>query len=129
MYVWLDEALTYDEANARCSEGNNGELAVANSKKQFEFLRGMYDEYRSRGGNAVGAWIEGKYDNASKIWRCKSNYDFYYDDACRNTMPWTHGEPNRIETEWCILVWYSRTDGVANFRCYEKMPAICAINR
>ena len=44
-------------------------------------------------------------------------------------MPWTHGEPNRIESEHCILVWYSRTDGVANFRCYEKMPAICAINR
>ena len=124
-YYWLNEALTWDEARGRCSEGNNGFLAVANSKKQIEFLRGMYDEYRSRGGDAAGVWIDGKYDNATKTWRCYSNDD----DACVSDMPWSRGEPNRNDTEWCILVWYSRTDGMANYRCNARMPAICATFR
>ena len=98
---------------------------MANNKKQFDFLRGMYDEYRSRGGDAVGAWIDGKYDNATKTWHCYSNGDA----ACVSDMPWSMGQPLRSDTARCILVWYSTTDGMTNHRCNAPMPAICATFR
>ena len=124
-YYLLDEALTWARAEERCSEGNNGYLAAANSAEQFDFLRGLYDKYRNQSGSAVGAWIDGIYDSDAKMWRCHSN-EF---DTCPSDMPWSHGEPNRNDTEHCILVWYSRTDGVANYNCNKTMPAICATNR
>ena len=122
-YFILDEALSWDEARARCNDSNEGHLAVANSVKEFKFLRGMYDEYRVKGDVAVGAWIDGEYDPVAKTWRCESNGPR---TACRSGMPWSNKEPNRLNSEHCIIVWYTRSDGVANFRCWEKMPAICA---
>ena len=121
----LDEALTWAEARDRCSEGNNAYLAVANYDKKFDFLRGLYDKYRNQSGSAVGAWIDGKYDNASKTWHCDAGGL----GICSHRMPWSHGEPNRNDTEHCVLVWYSRTDGVANYNCNKTMPAICATIR
>ena len=121
-YFILDEALSWDEARARFNDSNEGHLAVANSVKEFKFLRGLYDEYRAKGGVAVGAWIDGEYDPVAKTWHCDSNGPR---TACRSGMPWTYKEPNRMNSEHCIIVWHSRSDGVANFRCWEKMPAIC----
>ena len=128
MYYWLDEALTWVEARDRCSEGNNGYLAVAKSKKQFDFLRGMYDEYRARRGDAAGAWIDGKYHNATKTWVCDSYIYVWYPNYM-SYMSWSFEEPNGELTEHCVLVWHSRTDGVANYRCNARMPAICATFR
>ena len=124
-YVLLDEALSWDAASDRCREGRNGYLAAAQNKEEFDFLRGMYDKYDAQGGSAIGAWIDGKYDNATKAWHCYSNDD----DACLSDMPWSVGKPNRNETEQCILVWWSTTDGVVNHRCNSRMPAICATLR
>ena len=118
----LDEVLTWNEARDRCSEGNNAYLAAADYDEQFAFLRGLYDKYRNQSGSAVGAWIDGKFDNATKTWQCGMG-------KCSFEMPWSRGEPNREDTEWCLLVWYSRTDGVANYRCNATMPAICATIR
>ena len=133
-YVFLDEALTWDTAYKKCRAYRNGYLAAAKNDEEFDFLRGMYDVYRALGGNAIGVWIDGKYDNVTNEWRCYSYYNLYssglyYYDPCWNDMPWSHGEPNRNDTEHCLLVWYSRRDGVANYRCNEKMPAICATFR
>ena len=125
VFVWLSEELTWDEARARCSEGDYANMPVANRKTHFDFLRGMYDEYRSRGGDAVGAWIDGKYDYNTKTWHCYSNYN----DACLSDMPWSRGEPNRNDTEHCILVWWSKTDGMASYNCSARMPAICTTYR
>ena len=129
-YYLLDEALTWTEARDSCREDNNGFLAVANNDNEFDFLRAMYDNYRSQGGSAIGAWIDGEYYNVTKKWHCHSNVNYAdRDDTCGNDMPWSHGEPNRNDTEHCILVWYSRRDGVANYRCNATMPAICATYR
>ena len=121
-YFILDEALSWDEARARCNESNEGYLAVANSAKEFKFLRGLYDEYRARGGVAVGAWIDGEYDSAAKTWHCESNGP---GTVCLSGMPWTYEEPNNVDDEKCIIVWFTRTDGVANYYCHKKMVAIC----
>ena len=99
---------------------------MANSVKKFKFLRGLYDEYRAKGGIAVGAWIDGKYDSAAETWHCESNG---LGTTCPPDMPWTYEEPNNVDDEKCIIVWFTRTDGVANYRCNEKMPAICATFR
>ena len=96
---------------------------MANSVKEFQFLRGLYDEYRAKGGVAVGAWIDGEYDSAAKTWYCDANGQ---GSVCPLDMPWSFREPNRLDTEHCILVWFARTDGVANYRCNATMPAICA---
>ena len=131
-YVLLDEQLTWDEANDRCKEGDNAYLAVANDYKIFKFLRGMYDEYVANGGSANGVWIDGKYYPLTDTWQCDSNSNnnvYEYEDICQYDMPWSHREPNRLDTEHCILVWYSRRDGVANYRCNARMPAICATKR
>ena len=129
LYYLVDEALTWSEARNRCSQDNSGFLASsAYSVQQFNFLRGLYDEYRAKNGTAIGAWIDGQYDSEAKEWHCKS---FWYGrhGRCPNDMKWSHGEPNRNDTEHCILVWYSRRDGVANYRCDARMPAICAAHR
>ena len=131
-YVLLDEALTWDEAYDRCRQGDYEYLAVANDEKLFKFLRGMYDEYVANGGSAIGAWIDGRFYNTTDAWNCESNagnFAYDYDYLCQSEMPWSNGEPNRNDTEHCILVWYSRTDGVANYRCNVKLPAICATKR
>ena len=129
-HFFIDKPLTWSEASDECRKTNDGYLAVANSEEEFDFLRGMYDEYVAQGGSAIGVWIDGTFDNDTKTWTCYSNYDdVYFDDSCLDDMPWSFGEPNRNETEHCILVWYSRTDGVANYRCNVKLPAICATKR
>ena len=122
-YFILDEALSWDEARARCNDSNSGHLAVANSVKEFQFLLGLYDEYRAKGGIAVGAWIDGEYDSAAKTWYCESNSP---STACLPGMPWTYEEPNNVDDEKCIIVWFTRTDGVANYICSKKMAAICS---
>ena len=128
-YVLLDESLTWAEARARCSEGNNGYLAVANNAEQFDFLRGMLDKYRSQGGAANGAWIDGRlYEPATAEWVCDA-YVYGSNYYCQPGMPWTHGEPSNLDFEHCILVWFNKTDGVSNYVCNEKMPAICATFR
>ena len=128
MYYWLDEELTWDEARNSCSDGNNGYLAVANSDKQFKFLRGMYDEYIYQGGDALGAWIDGKFNNATKTWVCDSYIYVWYPNYM-SYMSCSFEEPNGELTEHCVLVWHSRTDGVANYNCNQAMPAICAAYR
>ena len=70
----LDEALTWDEAYNRCRQGDNAYLAVANNVEEFDFLRGMYDEYHANGGSAEGVWIDGKFDPVTSTWNCESNY-------------------------------------------------------
>ena len=124
----LDEVLTWTEARDRCSQDNNGYLAVAKNVQEFKFLRVMYDKYRSRGGDANGAWLDGTYTNSNNTnkWICDSNGE---GSDCPSKMPWTNGEPNNLDTERCILVWFTRTDGVANYMCNERMPAICATYR
>ena len=124
----IDEALTWDEARDRCSENNDGYLAVANKAYEFSFLRGMYDKYRRQGGTANGAWIDGKFDNATDKWVCDA-YIYGQNTDCNSDMPWTHGEPNNLDIERCALVWFTRTDGVANYMCNEKLPTICATYR
>ena len=88
----------------------------------------MYDKYRAQGGNANGAWIDGKFNNGTNKWVCDA-YIYGKSPDCMSDMPWTHGEPNNLDTERCILVWFTRTDGVANYMCHEKMPAVCATSR
>ena len=128
----LDEALTWAEARARCKEGSNEYLAVANSVEQFNFLRGMYDKYRANNGSADGVWIDGKFDAAANVWNCYSNYDNFaydYNDVCQSDMPWSSGGSNTGSNQHCILVWHANSDGVKNYGCSEKMPAICATKR
>ena len=127
-YYLIDEALTWYEARDRCSKNGEGYLAEAHNAEQFDFLRGMYDKYRAQGGNANGAWIDGQFDNGTKEWVCDS-YIYGKNTDCMSAMPWTHGEPNNLDTERCALVWFTRTDGVANYMCHEKMPVICATYR
>ena len=125
-YYLIDEALTWAEASDRCAEGNAGYLAEAKDDKEFKFLRGMYDKYRTQGGDANGAWIDGTYDNITKQWMCDSHG---FGSDCLWDTPWSHGEPNRLHIERCLLVWFTRNDGVANYMCSERMPAICATYR
>ena len=130
-YYLIDEALTWAEARDRCSEGDAGFLAEAKNVEQFDFLRGMYDKYLAQGGDVIGAWIDGKYDPDRKAWPCNSYFDFdaYYDDPCLKTMPLSTGEPSIVDTMRCVIVWWQKTDGVANYRCDAKLPAICATYR
>ena len=124
----LDDALTWTEARDRCSQGNNGYLAAANSDAHFAFLRGLYDKYRNQSGSAVGAWIDGKFDNATNKWVCDA-YVYGANIGCLAELLWATGAPNHEDTDRCIGVWYQRPDGVANRKCNKKVPAICATFR
>ena len=125
-YYLLDEALTWTEARAKCSTNNAGYLAMANSAEHFTFLKGMFDNYRSQGGSAEGAWVNGVYEYSR--WLCH-DYIYGLEAACPSVMPWTSGEPDNLPTEKCARVQHTKTDGLANYACTEKMPAICATFR
>ena len=127
-YYLLDEALTWARAEQRCSEGNDGYLAAANSAEQFDFLRGLYDKYRNQSGSAVGSWIDGKFDNATNKWVCDA-YVYGANTACLAEMLWASGEPDHEDTDRCIGVWYQQPDGVVNCNCSKKGLAICATFR
>ena len=120
LYQFIDDALSWNESLATCKQ--HGALAMADDAETFNVLLGMYKKYRAANGTAVGVWLDGTRANATSSWRCE-------DDTidCGADMPWSVGEPNRPDSEHCVLVWYSRTDGVANFGCDGKMPTICDI--
>ena len=132
-YVLLDEALTWAEANDRCRQGDNDYLAVANNDELFNFLKGMLDAYRTQGGSANGTWIDGKFDNSTDAWNCESNsnsFAYNYEDICQPGMPWANEEPaDADDSGHCVLVWHSSSDGVTNYWCNTKLPAICATKR
>ena len=120
-YALIDDALTWNESRTAC-EKRHGVLAMANDAATFTVLRRMYEQY-SVGAErpALGAWLDGRRVNdTADSWQCESNKI-----DCPSNMPWSSGEPNRQQTEHCVLVWYSRTDGVANYGCARKMVAIC----
>ena len=120
-YYLVDATLTWDEAKAKCAENGAGYLAEADSVEKFNFLKGMLDAYRTQGGSAVGAWIDGKYDSATSKWQCASHQ--YHDiKSCSPDMPGTW----QAQTSGCIRLLYSTTSGVVTHSCTEKMPAICA---
>ena len=120
-YHFVDAALNWTESLAAC-EDRHGALAMAYNADRFEALREVYDHYRASVGSAAGAWLDGRRANATSSWRCE-------DDKidCASAMPWSTGEPNRPDSEHCVLLWYSRTDGVANYDCNRMMPAICEV--
>ena len=129
----VDAALTWDEAKAKCAENGAGYLAEADSVEKFNFLKGMLDAYRTQGGSADGAWIDGKFDNATDAWNCESNsnsFAYNYEDICQSGMPWANEEPvDADDRGHCVLVWHSSSDGVTNYWCNTKLPAICATKR
>ena len=124
-YYLVDESLTWEQARARCSQNSDGYLAVAYSVEHFNFLKGMFDNYRSQGGSAAGAWINGKYTSSVSKWFCY-DYTYGYGPTCLAGMPWSNGEPGSLATEHCIRVAQTNTDGVVNGQCDDTMPAICA---
>ena len=98
---------------------------MASDAVEFAKIRYVYDDWiQNDGGQAAGAWIDGYRVLDYGFWYC------YYSGstACPASMPWSAGEPNRAETEKCLAVWHSRTDGVANYDCAQKLPAICGRN-
>ena len=129
VYYLLDERLTWREARDSCSENNDGYLAAVNNKAQFNFMLGMFDKYRAQGGHFVSAWLDGKYEPATAMWRCDA-YVYGTKIRCQAAMPWAFEEPNNLDfDEHCILLWWSRTDGVVNYVCDALLPAICATHR
>ena len=117
-YVFVDGAYSWNDARSVCYA--YGALAMADNAATFDVLRSMYDQYIAGSGSAIGVWLDGRLVNDTDIWQCEANKV-----DCGANMPWSVREPNRLETERCVLVWYSRTDGVANYDCTKTMPAIC----
>ena len=95
---------------------------MAGDAATFDVLRSMFDQYRAESGSAVGVWLDGKLDDDDDIWKCDSN-----NDECGPNMPWTNGSPTQQQTEQCVLIWHSRSDGAANYPCSKGMPAICEV--
>ena len=118
----IDELLKWPEAVDRCREvAYGGYLAVASNAAEFTKLRAVYDAWHRRGGQAAGAWIDGYRLESTGPWYCISEPR----DYCPSTMKWSANEPNRLASEKCVVVWHSRADGVANYGCTRKLPAIC----
>ena len=122
-YYMPNDTLTWSEAAAKCGQGNGGYLATVFSADMFTFLKGMYNQYIAKGGNADGAWIDGKYNTGSKVWQCQGH------SPCYGGIPWSVNEPNYLDTEHCVLVWRTHDDGVINYSCDVKFPAICMASR
>ena len=122
-YVVIEGAHTMNESAVACKGQGGGALAIAYSNGTFNALRQLYDQYQDEYeyGLVVGMWLDGRRDDeAAGVWRCESDTV-----DCGANMPWSAGEPNRLNTEHCVVVWHSRTDGVANYVCTRKLPAIC----
>ena len=95
-------------------------MAIANDVNTFNELRAMFDQYRAASGTAVGVWLDGKRPNATGKWRCEAETM-----DCPSTIQWSAGEPKQSDTDQCVLLWHSKTDGVATYDCTKRMPAIC----
>ena len=94
---------------------------MAGDAKAFILLRSVFDEYRADSGGVVGVWLDGKQD-AGGFWQCDSN-----ERECGPDMPWVNGAPPQLNSGYCVLIWHSRSDGVASYPCTKRMPAICEV--
>ena len=119
-YVFVDGVFTWNQARAACLK-KRGTLAMAGDSATFDVLRSLFDQYRAESGSAVGVWLDGK-QVESGIWQCDTN-----NDECGPNMPWVNGAPPQLNSGYCVLIWHSRADGVANYPCTKGMPAICEV--